>query len=439
MNPFFEGPSGIELKILAQTLWDGGFKVYLAGGCVRDHLLGRAYKDLDVVTDASVEEIQRRFEKTIPVGVKFGIVRVIINGVEFEVARFRKDGPYLDGRHPEFVEFASPREDAERRDFTINALFYDLKNNIVLDYVEGKKDLSKGLLRSVGKPSERFSEDYLRILRLLRFSSQLEFKIESETEMASKNLVHHLSYVSGERVCAEMVKALSSNSLLFLQLIKEWKIMLNLIPQWHESSYSEKIYYFPIHRKKCGDDINLEFDDKSIGLLLSLLVLNFQWKEVSESIEIGSQNEWNYSDQYLQSILKLSHLFKISKKEEKVLKKSSSLFSWKRQWNFLRLGLRAFLVQSRELDPVWKMAQCLKLQNECENENKNGNVWSSFFKDEVEGWLKKPKIEPVLQGADLLFILPEKRGLALKEILYLQYEGVISNRVDALNWLKKQS
>ncbi len=423
MNTFFECPQGAALKILAETLWNSGFKVYLAGGCVRDHLLGRPYNDLDVVTDASVTEIQNLFEKTIPVGIQFGIVRVIVLGVEFEVARFRRDGPYLDGRHPEFVEFVGPEDDAARRDFTINALFFDLKNNTILDFVGGKKDLEAQLLRTVGSPAARFTEDYLRILRLIRFSCQLHFKIETNTEAAAKNLVSHLTSVSGERICIELTKTLTADPLQILSYLRDWKIMPILFPEWKESSLSQKVYSFFYDKPLEGN---------STGLLLSLLILNFQGQEALNSIEVISPTQWIYNKNYLQSISEIVHLLKISNKDEKILKAAASVLSWASQWKLLRMGFRASLAQSEEFKPVLWAAQHLQTKND------PSAVWSQSMLEEVIEWSSKPKLSPLIQGSDLNLLPPEKRGLVMKECLYLQYEGSIKDQEQALAWLQLQ-
>jgi len=153
-----------------------GFKAWLAGGCVRDVLLGRRPADYDIVTDASVQDVQKLFPHSVLVGEQFGVLRVIHEGEEFEIAQFRKESEYRDGRRPSLVESATPEEDAFRRDLTVNALFYDPATQHLYDYVGGLKDLHAQILRAVGDPRVRFQEDHLRILRALRFRSQLGFQ-----------------------------------------------------------------------------------------------------------------------------------------------------------------------------------------------------------------------------------------------------------------------
>jgi poly(A) polymerase len=170
----------IAIKIV-EKLYQEGYTSYFAGGWVRDFLMHRASDDIDIATEASVEEVQRIFPKTIPVGVNFGIVIVVEEGHHFEVATFRKDQGYRDGRRPIAVESADDKQDAERRDFTINGMFYDPLKQEVIDYVEGKKDIEKGVIRAIGNPHERFLEDRLRMIRAVRYASRFHFSIEAET------------------------------------------------------------------------------------------------------------------------------------------------------------------------------------------------------------------------------------------------------------------
>ncbi len=191
---------------IVHTLRDSGFQAYFVGGCVRDLLLKKRPKDFDVATDARPEEVAKLFKKTIPVGAKFGVMLVVMDGENFEVATFRVDKGYRDGRHPTGVRFTDAREDALRRDFTVNGLFYDPVGRKVLDWVGGQKDLKQKVLRAIGDPATRFREDRLRMLRAVRFASVLRFKIESNTFRAAKKLHKKIHEVSRERVRDELIK-----------------------------------------------------------------------------------------------------------------------------------------------------------------------------------------------------------------------------------------
>ncbi len=219
---FERHPHWPQLQRLYHTLSQNGYKAYLAGGCVRDAMLGRQAHDLDLATDATPEAVERIFAKTIAVGKAFGVILVVEEGVTFEVATFRSDGSYKDGRHPENIVFTTPEEDARRRDFTVNALFYDLNEGRVLDFVGGLKDLADKKIKAVGVAEDRFREDHLRILRGLRFSAQLNFEIDDATLMAIKNLSSLVKSVSLERIHEEILKLLRTDNVLRgLELLQE--------------------------------------------------------------------------------------------------------------------------------------------------------------------------------------------------------------------------
>lgn len=186
-----------------------GFEALFAGGCVRDMLLARQPKDYDVVTNALPQQVMKQFRRTLKVGAQFGVVIVLVDDQQVEVATFRSDVGHADGRHPDKVEFVSAKEDALRRDFTVNGMFYNPITREVLDYVSGKKDLQRRVLRTIGKADERFGEDYLRMLRVLRFAVQLDFRIEPATWRAVCRLSGKITNISAERIAAELQKTLT--------------------------------------------------------------------------------------------------------------------------------------------------------------------------------------------------------------------------------------
>jgi len=190
--------------IIIKRLQRSGFQALLAGGCVRDMLLGRRAKDYDVATDAQPKDVIRLFKRTLKVGAKFGVVIVLIEGRQVEVATFRTETGYADGRHPGSVDFTTAAEDAGRRDFTINGMFYDPLEKKVIDYVDGQTDLKSRIVRTIGSPAERFGEDYLRMLRAVRFSTQLDFEIESSTWSAVCRNAKKIAKISGERIAMEL-------------------------------------------------------------------------------------------------------------------------------------------------------------------------------------------------------------------------------------------
>ena len=191
------------IKII-KRLQRNGFQALLAGGCVRDMLLGRRAKDYDVATDARPKDVIKMFKHTLKVGAKFGVVIVLIEGRQVEVATFRTETGYADGRHPAAVEFTDAAEDAGRRDFTINGMFYDPLQKKVIDYVDGQADLKAKIVRTIGRPTERFAEDYLRMLRAVRFCTQLGFAIEPSTWLAICSNAKNITRISGERISIEL-------------------------------------------------------------------------------------------------------------------------------------------------------------------------------------------------------------------------------------------
>lgn len=193
---------------IVQRLREAGRQAYFAGGCVRDRLLGREPADYDIATDATPESTQAIFPHTLPVGSKFGSVLVVLEGDPFAVTTFRFDGPYLDGRHPVHVRYGTLEEDVRRRDFTINSMMYDPVEDRVIDLVDGREDLRKGVVRAVGDPHQRFSEDRLRMVRAVRLASGLGFAIDRPTLAAIRSHAPTVTRVAWERIGVEVTRTL---------------------------------------------------------------------------------------------------------------------------------------------------------------------------------------------------------------------------------------
>ena len=189
---------------IARRLQKAGFQAFWVGGCVRDFLLGREPDDYDIATSALPEQVERLFERTIPVGQKFGVMIVVEGGRQFQVATFRAEADYQDGRRPEQVSFGDAVADARRRDFTVNGLFLDPVGNKLHDWVEGERDLQAKTIRTIGQPAERFGEDHLRLLRAVRLAAQLDFRIEAETFDALRAHAADIGRISAERVREEL-------------------------------------------------------------------------------------------------------------------------------------------------------------------------------------------------------------------------------------------
>ena len=209
-----------------------GHTAYFAGGCVRDRLLGIEAKDYDVATSARPEEVQMLFPRvTSLTGKSFGVVRVLVDEEFFEVATFREDGPYQDGRHPEAVRFATAEEDAQRRDFTINGLFLDPVADRLIDYVGGEADLRAGMIRAIGEPADRFAEDHLRLLRAIRFAARLRFRIEAKTWEAIRAAAPTIRTISAERIRDELSRIFTAlKPELGLDLLDQSGLLAQVLP-----------------------------------------------------------------------------------------------------------------------------------------------------------------------------------------------------------------
>lgn len=223
-----------KVVLIIKNLQRHGYDAYAVGGCVRDSILNRKPEDWDITTSAKPEQVKRIFRRTVDTGIEHGTVTVLIGKDGFEVTTYRVDGLYEDGRHPKEVTFTSRlEEDLKRRDFTINAMAYNDDERLV-DAFGGMRDLNYHLIRCVGDPKERFSEDALRILRAVRFSAQLAFPIEPETAEAIKSLAPNLEKISAERIQAELVKLLVSDHPERIQDARELGITKVVLPEWDD-------------------------------------------------------------------------------------------------------------------------------------------------------------------------------------------------------------
>ena len=208
-------PREFALQV-AKTLQDKGYQGLWAGGCVRDQLLGKPPKDYDVATDATPNKVREVFghRKTIAIGAAFGVITVIgdKSSGNIEVATFRRDANYSDGRRPDSVEFTDAQEDAIRRDFTINGMFFDPVREEIIDFVDGKADIECGVVRAIGDPHERIGEDKLRMLRAIRFAATYDFQLDTETLVAIKQHASEIKVVSAERIGGELRRMLGHSS-----------------------------------------------------------------------------------------------------------------------------------------------------------------------------------------------------------------------------------
>lgn len=217
---------------IVRRLQNAGYEAYFVGGCVRDLLRGVEPGDFDIVTSARPDEICFLFSRTVPVGIRFGVVIVVEGGHNYEVATFRTENDYEDGRRPSHVEFTTAEDDVRRRDFTVNALLMDPVTGSIIDYVGGKQDIENRLIRTIGSAKERFAEDHLRMLRAVRFAANLGYEIDPETLDAIKLNVSAISRISAERIRDELTKLLTrGGARRGMEILAETGLLMEILPE----------------------------------------------------------------------------------------------------------------------------------------------------------------------------------------------------------------
>lgn len=242
-----------KVKYILDTIEAAGYEAYAVGGCIRDCLLNRKPEDWDITTSAKPQQVKALFKRTIDTGIQHGTVTVMLDKEGFEVTTYRIDGEYEDGRHPKQVQFtANLIEDLKRRDFTINAMAYSEKKGLV-DEFHGLQDLRDGVIRCVGNPKERFAEDALRMMRAVRFSAQLGYDIEEETEAAIKELAPTLNCISAERIQTELVKLLLSPHPDYLRIAYKTGITRVFFPEFDKAMKTPQNH--PHHCNSVGEHI----------------------------------------------------------------------------------------------------------------------------------------------------------------------------------------
>lgn len=322
---------GMYLKIpekvekIISILEENGKEAYAVGGCVRDLVLGRCPNDWDITTSATPEEIKKIFNRTVDTGIAHGTVTVLMGGEGFEITTYRVDGEYEDSRHPKEVIFtASLEEDLKRRDFTINAMAYNSKEGIV-DYFHGMKDLSDRIVRCVGNPIERFTEDALRILRAVRFSAQLGFSIEKDTKKALSVMAPNLKYVSAERIQTELVKLLVSDHPDYLKIAYETGITKEFLPEFDDCMKVEQ--NTPHHFLSVGEHILLSMKNiRADKVLRFTMLLHDIGKPVVRKTDENGRDHFKMHG--LQSEKMAEGILRRLKMDNDTIKKVKRLIRW---------------------------------------------------------------------------------------------------------------
>ena len=424
---------------LVRRLRESGFLAYFAGGCVRDALLRKQPKDIDIATDAKPDEVQKLFARTVAVGAKFGVVRVLEEGFEFEVATFRSDGVYLDGRRPVSVTFSSPGEDARRRDFTINGIFYDPVEDQVVDFVGGRSDLERRLIRAIGEPKERFSEDHLRLLRAVRFAAALDFEIEPATWKAVTENARQIKTVSQERIRDELVKIMAdSHRVRGLDLLDQSGLLQNILPEVNRTHGCEQPPQFHpegdvyVHTRLM---LSLLPADASPLLALSVLLhdigkpVTYSFDEVDQRIRFNGHDQVG-ADMAVEIMTRL----RFSNEEiETVVEAIRHHMVFKDTPNMRPAKLRRFMGrQNFPLELELHRVDCLGSHGDLQTYDLLVNKQKEFENEPIIP-------PPLLTGRDLiaLGLKPSPRfGEILEAVQTAQLDGEIKDRSGALKLLQ---
>ncbi|MGZ8424563.1 MAG: CCA tRNA nucleotidyltransferase [Candidatus Binatia bacterium] len=421
---------------IVQRLRTEGYECLLAGGCVRDMLLAKEPQDYDIATSARPEDIQRIFPNTIPVGAQFGVIVVMLEGAPYEVASFRHDGPYLDGRRPSAVRYGTLEEDIHRRDFTINGMVYDPIADRVIDLVGGQEDLRRGLVRAIGDPQARLEEDRLRMIRAVRFAASLKFAIDPPTFAAIQSLAPSIAVISGERIGEEITRILTEGGARRgFELLDESGLLKIILPE--------------IVAMK-GTAQTPDFHPEGDVFTHTMLLLS-HLENPSETLAYGCLLHDVAKPlcirQEAQRITFYGHTEQGAEMAEEILKRlKRGRAVWERvaylvrnhlrqvQAPLMRLSTLKRFLREDGIDELLELARIDALSS-------NGDLSYYRFCQERRGELKDEEIrpEPLVRGGDLIE-LGFNPGPQFKEILRqvedAQLGGELHSRADAIEWIK---
>jgi len=422
---------------VVERLRQEGFEAFFAGGCVRDMLLDKAPQDYDIATSARPEDIQRVFTETIPVGAQFGVILVLVDGEPFEVASFRHDGPYLDGRRPSHVRYGSLQEDIFRRDFTINGMIYDPVEDRVIDLVEGRKDLERRTIRAIGDAQQRFEEDRLRMIRAVRFAAGLDFAIEPLTFDAIKQLAATITQISWERIGEEVTRILTEGGARRgFELLDETGLLEVLLPEIAALKGSQQ-----------SPDFHPEGDVFAHTMLL-LSHLDAPTETLAYGCLLHDVAKPVCARQEAQRITFYGHTEKGAQMAEEILKRlKRGRAVWERvsyltrnhlrhvQAPHMRLSTLKRFLREDGIDELLELARIDALSS-------NGDLQYYQFCKERLAELKVEEIRPapLVRGDDLI-AMGFKPGPVFADILRqvedAQLGGEITSREEALEWIQR--
>jgi poly(A) polymerase len=429
-----------KARAVAARLRSEGHIAYLAGGCVRDMVRGLTPKDYDIATDARPEKVQNLFSHTYAVGAHFGVILVVENGFQFEVATFRSDEAYIDGRHPSAVHFSSPEEDAKRRDFTINGMFYDPVAEEVIDFVGGRADIAAKLVRAIGNPAQRFAEDRLRMLRAVRFATVLDYKIDNETWDALLANSVSINQISAERIREELVRIfLSPNRTRGWDLLDSSGLMRAILPEVDAMKGCKQPEQF--HPE--GDvfehtRLMLKFLPEKVSVpLVFSVVLHDVAKPRTATIDETGRIRFNAHDRIgAEMTEEIMRRLRFSGDEiDATVEMVRQHMVFKDVPNMRVAKLKRFMARPTFADE-------LELHRvDCEGSHRMLDNYE-FLLRKREEFANEPIIPPPLVRGDDLIALGLKPGPKLGEILEAvetqQLEGKLRTREEALDWVKDE-
>ena len=423
---------------IIQKLRSTGHEALLAGGCVRDHLLGREPKDFDIATSATPQQVIALFPGALTVGAHFGVVIVRHGDEQIEVATFRTDGSYKDGRHPESVTFSTAEKDAQRRDFTVNGLFRDPISGGIIDYVGGQSDLEKRLLRAIGDPSKRFDEDKLRLLRAVRFATTLGFEIDHLTWQAVCENAPAIQSVSAERIRDELIKIfLHPNRVRGFDLLVDSGLMAQVLPeilllkgveqppQWHPEG---DVF---IHTRLM---LSLLPEEVSEPLVLSVLMHDIA-KPATFTVDETGRIRFNGHDKLGAEMA--GEILRRLKLPNDVIEPTQVAVEHHMVFKDVK-KMKKSTLKRMMARPTW--ADELALHRvDCLGSNGLLDNYE-FMQAKAEEFSHEPLIpQPLLNGRDLMALgwqAGKQLGAVLTEVQNAQLEGIISTKDEALVWLK---
>jgi poly(A) polymerase len=422
---------------IVERLRQEGYEAYFAGGCVRDMLLDKPPQDYDIATSAHPEDVQALFEETIPVGAQFGVILVLIEGQPFEVASFRHDGPYLDGRRPSQVRYGSLEEDVRRRDFTVNGMVYDPIAGTVIDLVDGREDLKQRRIRAIGDAQRRFEEDRLRMIRAVRLAASMNFTIENSTFAAIQRLAPTIRDIAWERIGDEVTRILTEGGARRgFEMLDESGLLKVLLPEidalkgtWQSPDFHPEGDVFK-HTMLLLSHLEAPSESLAYGCLLHDVAKPLCFRQDGERVTFYGHTE--------KGAAMAEEILKRLKRSRAVGERVSYLVRNHLrhvQAPHMRLSTLKRFLREDGIDELLELTRIDALSS-------NGDLGYYLFCKERLASLKEEEIRPapLLRGDDLIALGYKPGPLfakILREVEDQQLGGELDSREEALDWVKR--